>query len=55
MKEFFNEYGWLVVYGVIIAAVISSLVPDFTNAVSTAIIQVITSTAEYLNDLIAAL
>lgn len=55
MKDLFSEYGWVIVVGVIIAGVVGTLVPDFTNAVSTALMQAITSFAGHLNDLIAAL
>lgn len=55
MKDFFSEYGWVIIVGVIIVGVINTVVPDFLSAVSTALLQAITSMAGYLNDLIAAL
>lgn len=55
MKDLFSEYTWVIVVGVIATIVISNVAPDFTGAVGTALMQVVTSMAEHLNDLIAAL
>lgn len=55
MKDVFSEYSWLIIVGVIAALVISGLVPQYVEAITTATIQAVSTLAEHLNGLITAL